>query len=69
MRKNIWKKSLGVSLVLLMIGLLGVASNAAAEKPFAGQSITVTCWTSGFAEKPEPVIADFEERTGATVQI
>lgn len=69
MRNNIWKKCLGLSLVLLVTAFFALASSASAAKPFAGQSITVTCWTSGFAEKLEPVIADFEERTGATVQI
>lgn len=69
MQKREWTKRLGVSVIALLVGCVCFAANAAAEKPYAGQSITVTCWTSGFAEKLEPVIAGFEERTGATVQI
>ena len=69
MQKKAWKKCLGLGVMAFMFGLFCVTANAGAEKPFAGQSITVTCWTSGFAEQLEPVIEAFEERTGASVQI
>lgn len=69
MRKKFWKKCSGLVIALMVAGIVWIVPNATADKPFEGQSIVVTCWTSGFAEKLEPVIKSFEERTGAKVQI
>jgi len=70
MRRKSLKIGRGIIGSLLFLGLMTSALVAETEKrPFEGQTITVTCWTSDSVQALTPVIAEFEQRTGAKVNI
>lgn len=65
------KKSLALFVTgAMLIGLVGAIPASAEEKPFAGQEITFADTGGGsWEEKLEPIVAKFEEETGAKVNV
>jgi len=69
-RKNLKKVVRGVMVSLLFLVLIGSELVAETEKkPFKGQTIIATCWSSGFCEGLQPAIEALEKRTGGKVEI
>ena len=69
-RKNLKKVVIGIIVLLLLSVLIGSGLVAVAEeKPFKGQTVIGTCWSSEFCEKLQPAIAELEKRTGGKVDI
>jgi len=69
-KKNLKKVVRGVMVSLLFLVLIGSELVAETEKkPFKGQTITATCWSSEYCEGLQPAIAELEKRTGGKVEI
>lgn len=61
------KKLLSLLLALTMI--LSVNAALAAEKPYAGQTLTVLYMSSVYADAARAIVPEFEEMTGAKVDV
>ena len=69
-RKNLKKVVIRVMVSLLFLVLIGSELVAETEKkPFKGQTITATCWSSEFCEALQPSIEALEKRTGGKVNL
>jgi len=59
----------GICAAFLLVGLMTKLVAYGAGKPFQGQSITVSMYTSATADAVKTLIPEFEDRTGAKVRI
>lgn len=58
-----------VSLLLALVMVLSAASALAAEKPYAGKTLTVLYMSSVYADAARAIAPEFEEMTGAKVDV
>ena len=63
------KKILAIALALCMVLSLCAVAASADDKPYAGQKLTVLYMSGVYAQAAEAMKAEFEEATGATVEI
>ena len=66
------KKFVSALLCTTMIASLGTfafADDASAEKPFEGQKLTVLYMSGVYADAANSMVDEFEEATGATVEV
>lgn len=66
------KKFVSALLCTTMIASLGIfafADDASAEKPFEGQKLTVLYMSGVYADAANSMVDEFEEATGATVEV
>lgn len=73
MKKKIVSALLCVAILSTMLvgcgGSGGKSSKADGDKPYSGEKLTVLYMSGVYAEAAESMVDEFEEKTGATVEV